>query len=99
MTKDISLKVVNEIEQVVCNYTIGWANEEAIKKINILLNKIRNPLWSDKISFIREYTKILFSARKHEKYGGAKKVRSLILNSCTSIEDLILRQDKESFIK
>ena len=87
---DRIINAVEEIENILYDFSHGWYNKEAKAKIYILLNMIIHSTTDgyilEKISSIRNFIDILYSDRKHEKYEqGDEQVKHYILMDCTNI--------------
>ena len=96
INKEKILEHIKSIKTHLIEYNPGFDNKEAKSKINNLLNDINYMLGeysyiSEKIVSIEEYVKILYSVRKHEKYGGIKMVKHHILIQLENIEKYLLR--------
>ena len=73
------------IHEVLETYTYGCRNDEALTKVNSLADGAlklsdNDPYVSEKVASIKSFAAILYSVRKHERYGGAEKVRSIIFS-------------------
>ena len=87
-------KAAASIEEILDEYTIGWANEEAKKKIEKILFDMQHSTnynyILEKLGSIQGWINILYSERKHSKYpGGADQVKGFILSDCCGIKSYL----------
>ena len=98
MSNDKALEVLNQIQKALEDYQTGYANSEAIRVIDGLLREVRNSaeapanLVGEKLSSIRELVGIVFSSRKHQRYGGVESVKSSILRDLASLRIILSRR-------
>ena len=78
------------IYKAVNEFTIGCANPEAKRiiepEIAILRSMAHHSYMAEKVESLAASIDILFSARKHERYGGAAAVKSHVLEDLSRIE-------------
>ena len=83
-------EALQAIETTVNECTLGWANLEATRRIEeavsvIRINERMDSYLIEKLTSLRGWTEILFSARKHVRYGGIDQVRHFLLTECDKI--------------
>jgi hypothetical protein len=78
----------------------GWADTDALHDTKHLIHQLRNAApadadfgyWGEKLGSIESWADVLFSARKHERWGGHAQVRHLLLCDCARLR-MVLRTD------
>ena len=98
MTGKEVIKAVEGIEEVLGDYELGVQNPQAIAKIEVLINKIKQG-YSDegfvigKLESIRHLADALFGSSKYKRYtGGTEQAKFFILSDCANIKHDISKQ-------
>lgn len=85
------LAAIEQIRSALNEYTIGWDNTAARKIIEAHVRRIRDSTSDgyilEKTASISSLADVLFSARKHQKYGGPDRVKAMILDYCSRVEN------------
>lgn len=96
MDGDRILAEVTAIESILKDSTKGWANTTAKSDIERRLWSIEHASGvghgvGEKVASIRAWIEILFSARKHTRYGGPDKVELFIRHDLASLSMIARR--------
>ena len=94
--ENYGFKELTRIKELISNGG-GFEDKEAIKEMNVLCFKLEQLSMGfigsgsvrEKTTSIKSFGEILFSARRHQRYGGPDKVKMFILNDCRSLESII----------
>jgi len=71
----------------------GSTDPVALRRIETLVSRLKSyPRTADKPQSVLDWAKVLFSARKHRRYGGPDAVRRFILHDCMSLREIIERK-------
>ncbi|MBX5496488.1 MAG: hypothetical protein IRZ15_14240 [Bryobacteraceae bacterium] len=100
---EATINAARQIEDIVSNATVGWANESAKRQVKALIFSIqcnaRDPYIREKAASLEGWIDILFSARKWQKYGGTDRVMSYVRSTCSNMasraETLLNEKDHE----
>ena len=88
-SKRSALEVHTELAAVLNEHIGGWADTEALGKVQRLCSRLRdsrNVALSEKAHSIEQTASILYSERKHSRYnGGVQAVRGFLWNDMTSL--------------
>ena len=91
---------INRIEMVLRDYFGGQANEAALREINGALRDLQVHAGaiaqvSENAAGIRGWARILYSPRKHQRWGGPERVRSFILADCVRLHHILSRAARD----
>src|SRR5262245_58635401 len=94
--QDEGLCIVAELETLATNGG-GFADPAALLRIEGLVIRLKGYLLTaDKPQNVLDWAKVLFSARKHRRYGGPQAVRRFILQDCMSLRKIIEHEPRSS---
>lgn len=93
-----ALNVHAELTAVFQHYQGGWADSEALRKVQELCSRLGYGYSGElavKLKGVEQYTSILYSERKHSRYGaqGADRVRGFIWQDMNSLGQIIRRME------
>lgn len=91
---------IEEIENIIFDYTPGWKNTDAINSINNALTQLSLAIDfpSDAkivLTSIKDKVSTLYSQRNHAKYGGIQAVSQSIMNDFSRLKMILNRHDNQ----